>query len=133
MMRREKFSIANIYVPIKRRATLKPETVQEIAQSILEVGGTTKTRSENPSVIISPLFQLVLTGHLSNSFPQPGAVSYSGGRIDCKSGEQTPKLTAIAVGALNDQDFYNRLERAVERSERVLNAKLIEGHAIRDE
>jgi len=31
MMRREKFSIANIYVPIKRRATLKPETVQEIA------------------------------------------------------------------------------------------------------
>jgi sulfiredoxin len=38
MMRREKFAIANIYVPIKRRATLKPETVQEIAQSILEVG-----------------------------------------------------------------------------------------------
>ena len=36
MMRREKFAIANIYVPIKRRATLKPETVQEIAQSILE-------------------------------------------------------------------------------------------------
>jgi hypothetical protein len=31
MMRREKFSIANIYVPIKRRATLKPETVQKIA------------------------------------------------------------------------------------------------------
>ena len=38
MMRREKSAIANIYVPVKRRATLKPETVQEIAQSILEVG-----------------------------------------------------------------------------------------------
>ena len=38
MMRREKFAIANIYVPIKRRATLKLETVQESAQSILEVG-----------------------------------------------------------------------------------------------
>ena len=38
MMRREKFAIANIYVPVKRRATLKPETVQEIAQSILEIG-----------------------------------------------------------------------------------------------
>ena len=37
-MRREKFSIANIYVPVKRRATLKPEIVQEIAQSMLEVG-----------------------------------------------------------------------------------------------
>jgi ParB-like chromosome segregation protein Spo0J len=38
MMRREKFAIANIYVPIKRLATPKPETVQESAQSILEVG-----------------------------------------------------------------------------------------------
>jgi sulfiredoxin len=41
MMRREKFAIANIYVPVKRRATLKPETVQEIAQSMLEVGQQT--------------------------------------------------------------------------------------------
>jgi len=38
MMRREKFTIANIYAPVKRRATLNPETVREIAQSILEVG-----------------------------------------------------------------------------------------------
>ncbi len=38
MMKREKFSIANIYVPIKRRTTLKPEIVQESAQSILEIG-----------------------------------------------------------------------------------------------
>ena len=30
MMRREKFAIANIYVPVKRRATLKPETVQQV-------------------------------------------------------------------------------------------------------
>ena len=38
MMKRETFAIADIYVPIKRRATLKPETVQKIAQSMLEVG-----------------------------------------------------------------------------------------------
>ncbi len=37
-MRREKFAIANMYVPVKRRAPLKPETVQKIAESILEVG-----------------------------------------------------------------------------------------------
>jgi ParB-like chromosome segregation protein Spo0J len=37
-MKRERFPIERIYVPVKRRATLKPETVQEIAQSILEVG-----------------------------------------------------------------------------------------------
>jgi len=41
MMRREKFTIGNIYVPIKRRTTLKPEIVQEIAQSMLEVGQQT--------------------------------------------------------------------------------------------
>lgn len=37
-MRKEKFAIASIYVPVKRRATLKSETVQAIAQSMLEVG-----------------------------------------------------------------------------------------------
>jgi ParB-like chromosome segregation protein Spo0J len=38
MMKREKFEIANIYVPVKRRSTLKPEVVQELAKSILESG-----------------------------------------------------------------------------------------------
>jgi sulfiredoxin len=41
MMRRERIAIANIYVPVKRRATLRPQTVNEIAESILEVGQTT--------------------------------------------------------------------------------------------
>jgi hypothetical protein len=38
MMKREMFPIAKIYVPIARRASLKPETVDELAQSILETG-----------------------------------------------------------------------------------------------
>ena len=41
MMKREKFAIANIYVPQKRRATLNPETVKEIAESMLQVGQQT--------------------------------------------------------------------------------------------
>jgi sulfiredoxin len=41
-MKREKFAIANIYVPAKRRATLNPETVQAIAQSMLEVAQRTR-------------------------------------------------------------------------------------------
>jgi ParB-like chromosome segregation protein Spo0J len=41
MMKREKFPIADIYVPVKRRATLKPELVQEIAASLLEIGQQT--------------------------------------------------------------------------------------------
>jgi sulfiredoxin len=38
MMKRESLPIANIYVPAKRRGTLDPKKVQEIAESILEVG-----------------------------------------------------------------------------------------------
>jgi sulfiredoxin len=40
-LKRETFPIADIYVPVKRRATLKPALVQEIAASILEVGQQT--------------------------------------------------------------------------------------------
>jgi len=41
MMKRESFPIANIYIPAKRRTTLDPKTVDEIAESILEVGQQT--------------------------------------------------------------------------------------------
>jgi sulfiredoxin len=40
-MKLEKLAVAAVYVPVKRRATLNPETVREIAESILEVGQTT--------------------------------------------------------------------------------------------
>ena len=38
MMKHEAIKIADIYVPAKRRATLKPATVQELAQDMLENG-----------------------------------------------------------------------------------------------
>jgi sulfiredoxin len=41
MMRRETFAIANIYVPVKRRATLDPKKAQAIAESMLQVGQQT--------------------------------------------------------------------------------------------
>ena len=39
-----------------------------------------------------------------------------------------PKLTAVAVGYLKGQDFYTRLDRAVDRSEkaRLIEARVIE-------
>ena len=37
-MKRELFVIEDIYVPAKRRKSLEPKTVKEIAESILEVG-----------------------------------------------------------------------------------------------
>jgi ParB-like chromosome segregation protein Spo0J len=41
MMKRESFPIASIYVPTKRRSTLNPATVQEVAESILQTGQQT--------------------------------------------------------------------------------------------
>ena len=41
MMKRETFEIAAIYVPAKRRATLKPDTVREIAESMMDAGQQT--------------------------------------------------------------------------------------------
>ena len=38
MLKPESFPIDKIYVPVKRRKALKPEVVQEIAESILEIG-----------------------------------------------------------------------------------------------
>jgi hypothetical protein len=41
MLKRENFPIAKIYVPVKRRATLRPEAVRQIAESMLEIGQET--------------------------------------------------------------------------------------------
>jgi len=41
MMKRETFAIADIYVPLKRRATLEQKRVDEIAASMLDTGQQT--------------------------------------------------------------------------------------------
>jgi ParB-like nuclease family protein len=41
VLKPESFPIDKIYVPVKRRKTLKPEVVQEIAESMLEIGQQT--------------------------------------------------------------------------------------------
>jgi hypothetical protein len=41
MLKRETFTIQTIYVPVKRRRTLDPKRVEEIAQSMLVDGQTT--------------------------------------------------------------------------------------------
>ena len=41
MLKRETFPVADIYVPVKRRATLDPKRVHEIAESMLKDGQQT--------------------------------------------------------------------------------------------
>ena len=40
-----------------------------------------------------------------------------------------PKLTAVAVGTLNNQDFASRLEQALQRSDGAKLVRMIEGRA----
>ena len=44
MLKRENIPIANIYVPVKRRATLRLDAVRQIAESMLEIGQETPIR-----------------------------------------------------------------------------------------
>jgi hypothetical protein len=39
---------------------------------------------------------------------------------------ENPKLSAVTVGHLTGEDFYNRLERAIRASERVIEGRVIE-------
>ncbi|MEO0697900.1 MAG: ParB N-terminal domain-containing protein [Pseudomonadota bacterium] len=44
MLQKRTFRIAEIYVPVKRKKTLDPAKVKQIAESIIEVGQTTPIR-----------------------------------------------------------------------------------------
>jgi sulfiredoxin len=41
MLEEQEFKTADIYVPVKRRATLDPKTVEEIAESMIDEGQRT--------------------------------------------------------------------------------------------
>jgi len=61
MMKREKIAIADIYVPVKRRATLKPDTVREIAEDMLQNGQQSPIlvrRDGNRFVLVEGLHRL---------------------------------------------------------------------------
>ncbi|MGH6725957.1 MAG: ParB N-terminal domain-containing protein [Pseudolabrys sp.] len=54
MMKRENFPVGNIYVPVKRRATLDPQRVHEIAESMLKEGQQTpiKVRADGDRFVL---------------------------------------------------------------------------------
>jgi sulfiredoxin len=60
MMKRQPFPIANIYVPVKRRATLDPKVVDDIAESILQVGQQTPilVRRDGDRLVLVALHRL---------------------------------------------------------------------------
>jgi sulfiredoxin len=80
MMRRENFPVANIYVPVKRRATLVQARVDEIAASMLKDGQTTP-------ILVRPdgeRFVLVEGLHRLEAARSLGETTIIGFRVDAR-------------------------------------------------
>ena len=61
MMKRQSFPVADIYVPVKRRAELNPKTVDELAESMLQEGQKTPIlvrRDGNRLILVEGLHRL---------------------------------------------------------------------------
>lgn len=80
MMKRETFAIADIYVPIKRRATLEQKRVDEIAASMLDTGQQTP-------ILVRPdgaRFVLVEGLHRLEAAKALGETTVFGYRVDAR-------------------------------------------------
>ncbi len=80
MMKRENFPVADIYVPVKRRATLDQKRVHEIAESMLKDGQQTP-------ILVRPdgaRFVLVEGLHRLEAAKALGETSIIGFRVDSR-------------------------------------------------
>ena len=80
MMKRETFAIADIYVPVKRRATLEQKRVDEIAASMLDNGQQTP-------ILVRPdgaRFVLVEGLHRLEAAKALGEATIVGYRVDAR-------------------------------------------------
>jgi sulfiredoxin len=79
-MRREIFAVADIYVPVKRRATLEQKRIDEIAASMLEDGQQTP-------ILVRPdgaRFVLVEGLHRLEAAKSLGETTIVGYRVDAR-------------------------------------------------
>jgi ParB-like chromosome segregation protein Spo0J len=80
MLKRETFAVANIYVPVKRRATLDPKRVTAIAESMLKDGQQTP-------ILVRPdgeRFVLVEGLHRLEAAKALGEATIIGFRVDAR-------------------------------------------------
>ena len=81
MMKRENIAIADIYVPIKRRATLEQKRVDEIAASILDKG------LQAPILVRADGARFVLVEGLQPAGSRQGARQKDHRRLPCRCAE----------------------------------------------
>ena len=81
MMKRETFEVSKIYVPVKRRLTIKPEVVAEIAKSMMANGQQTPimVREDGERLVLveglQQTLQLAAIGVLALQVQAPGCAS----------------------------------------------------------
>ena len=75
MMKRETIPIADVYVPIKRRATLEQKRVDELAASILRPGRKPMRRRDVVKLILTSLAFDPLAARAQRAIPVIGALS----------------------------------------------------------
>jgi len=104
MPKPESFPIDKIYVPVKRKKALKPELVQEIAESILEIGQQTP-------ILVRPdegRFVLVEGLHRFEACKALGEKTIIGVLV---SAEIVHQKTLLSDSALAERDKMARLRR----------------------
>src|SRR3954447_19488790 len=88
VLKPESFLIEKIYVPVKRRKALKPDVVQEIAESILEIG-------QQAPILIRPddnRFVLVEGLHRLEACKALGETTISGLLVSAEAAHQNAHL-----------------------------------------
>ena len=117
MLKRESLPIAKIYVPAKRRATLKPEVVREIAESMLEIGQQTPilVRCDGDH------FVLVEGLHRLEACKALGEETIAGYLVSAQGVHQTPSspYDAEAEAVRQKTDRLRKLRVAKEAEETV--------------
>jgi ParB-like chromosome segregation protein Spo0J len=110
MLKRESFPIAKIYVPVKRRATLRPETVRKIAESMLEIGQETPIlvrRDGDRFVLVEGLHRLeackALGEERDSPRPRPSANRRAFLGIDLRTvPNRDAEMGAVAAGTTSN-------------------------------
>ena len=120
MPKPKSFPIAKIYVPVKRKKALKPELVQEIAESILEIG-------QQAPILVRPdqgCFVLVEGLHRFEACKALGEKTIVGLLVSAESAHQKALLSHSAE-AEAERDKMARLKKL--RLERQAADKLAVG------
>jgi sulfiredoxin len=91
MMKRTILAVADIYVPVKRRATIDPQRMDEIAASILEKGlrGDPRTGDGARSVLGEDIDRLEAASARRTRFPCRGTEALTHDVVCCESYPRT--------------------------------------------